>query len=283
MVTVVVAWGSLNLVISLVVYDNLKSHFSVKCCSAYRLNPTAEGHLPIEEHFVGHFLISVLAQSLSWSSTADMHGEQLDFVAFWKMIAMVVVEWVCTWGWREAGIRESQCRFWRIGWKSQRTLGCPCAPSFLWQQCPLSYTSAMPAACLCAVGGRCLLQEQLVGCSSSPLTGKSKGKGKGKSKGKSKGKGSSSGRRAFLLLLTVCCDGWEAMLEESSAFLSSSRVWTNSLEQTQLLALGMMPVGNDGTAVFLRLLLQHHLTMLKAWPAAPLVLILDRIRSQTHC
>lgn len=88
-----------------------------------------------------------------------MCGEQWDFVAFWKTIGMVIVEWECpgfvnldrarVWGWKESGLRESQCRFWRTEWRSQRSSACPSSLFFPWQQCPLSNTAAMPAASPC--------------------------------------------------------------------------------------------------------------------------------------
>lgn len=52
----VTALVTLNLVISPVAPNNLKSCFNVNCCSGHRLKPTA-WDLPIWEHFIRHFLI----------------------------------------------------------------------------------------------------------------------------------------------------------------------------------------------------------------------------------
>lgn len=58
---------------------------------------------------------------------------------------IIIVEWAHVWGWKESGLREPQCRFWRTEWRSQRSSGCLSSPFFPRQQCPPSNT--MPALC----------------------------------------------------------------------------------------------------------------------------------------
>lgn len=113
---------------------------------------------------------------------------------------IIIVEWAHVWGWKESGLREPQCRFWRTEWRSQRSSGCLSSPFFPRQQCPPSNTGAMPAASLCE-GRRHMLQEW-----SFPVSPGTKKWWSG----------------AFLLLLAVCHAGQEAMLKASSAFLGFS-------------------------------------------------------------
>lgn len=146
-------------------------------------------------------------------------GGQWDFGVFWKTTGTVVAEWVWTWGWREGGVRDSQCRFWRTEWQSQRSPGCPSAPSFPQQRCPLSCPTATPAACLRG-------QEADVR------------RGGGRLFPVSPGKGKASGSGASRLLLALCHGGREATLKTSSAFLGSSTTLeglSNSLERTRYL------------------------------------------------
>lgn len=156
---------------------------------------------------------------------------------------------------------RSQYRFLRAVWRSLLPSASPC----LWQLCPVSHTAA---ACQHAGRGQ-VCTAGMATCSLAPPE---------------TGEQDPAGPFCCCQLFATACKRphlKQALL--SWALPSHQRVWANILEQAWLLALGVMPAGNDSTAALHRLLLQHYLIILKVWPAATLALFLVRAGPQIHC